>query len=597
MDLVGEEFQVSGNTKSKARPLPILLKVRATAKDKYQAPALLPAKDGFVYYPLHCTKITDKYYLNLNIKAVLKQSMQAQTMSPEQLGRKVMAERRERWQKANDKELEELIQAQIRQTENFIAVQKYGKKHNVKVIPQIPIEQLQRKLSGIRSMSPEQLRKKLLEESEGAFEKTSKVTDGGASATLKEKVFVGDWMGVAVDKPEEGNSRDDLTLHLFVSTDNGQFSGLAVGDFAEQGYKRVEKLRVDGEQLRFEVLHRTGVQMDVTLKLDDGSLAGEGVPVDSDEDRCDIILKRVEPSKMVYTSPVPLGLIGTWWFDNDKGDNEQMAIFPDGRVMVFYSNGHKDETRYKDGFVELVEYGQKAEMIYNVDGTLKQYFDDKSLEIMSKNWTRIDPTPQTKLLRPLTEKVTAKPVSRSVTPSVRLGVLPTRATAMPAQPVATWDSRPWKMVLAMEELRALQQEKMSLRKQIEEMQISLEETKERVGTEHKDFKGVEQQLQALVQQYELVCQRYEEAARRMSDLEHLMTDYQRVEKEIESLDRREEKLDGKILELRIVTKNETGTSERKRSENLLQLLFEEKEKLEQEILRKRNQLRAMRVRM
>ena len=35
-----------------------------------------------------------------------------------------------------------------------------------------------------------------------------------------------------------------------------------------------------------------------------------------------------------------------------------MAIFPDGKIVVLYAGGHKDETYYKDGFIQLAEYKQ-----------------------------------------------------------------------------------------------------------------------------------------------------------------------------------------------------------------------------------------------
>lgn len=43
------------------------------------------------------------------------------------------------------------------------------------------------------------------------------------------------------------------------------------------------------------------------------------------------------------------GFVGTWFFDNARGDAEQMAVFPDRRVVVLYSNGHIDETRIVHG--------------------------------------------------------------------------------------------------------------------------------------------------------------------------------------------------------------------------------------------------------
>ena len=96
----------------------------------------------------------------------------------------------------------------------------------------------------------------------------------------------------------------------------------------------------------------------------------------------------------------PEEMIGTWLFDNPHGDNEQMAIFANGRVVVLYSNGHKDETLYVDGALEqLDEYNaSKAKVSIADDGALIQHFWGSSL---AKIWRRIDETPCTTLLRPL----------------------------------------------------------------------------------------------------------------------------------------------------------------------------------------------------
>ena len=53
---------------------------------------------------------------------------------------------------------------------------------------------------------------------------------------------------------------------------------------------------------------------------------------------------QVEIKGIPAGSKVPAEMVGTWFFDNPHGDEEQMAVFPDGRVVVLYSNGHKDKT-------------------------------------------------------------------------------------------------------------------------------------------------------------------------------------------------------------------------------------------------------------
>ena len=102
-------------------------------------------------------------------------------------------------------------------------------------------------------------------------------------------------------------------------------------------------------------------------------------------------------------SKVPAEMVGTWFFDNPGGDDEQMAIFPDGRVVVLYSNGHKDQTNYVNGFIELAEYdGAKYKMDVEEKGTLVQYFDSGGSVLIGKRWKRLDPQPHTNLLRSLT---------------------------------------------------------------------------------------------------------------------------------------------------------------------------------------------------
>ncbi|MFB0524228.1 MAG: CARDB domain-containing protein, partial [Phycisphaerae bacterium] len=108
---------------------------------------------------------------------------------------------------------------------------------------------------------------------------------------------------------------------------------------------------------------------------------------------------KVKPAE----SRVPTEMVGTWFFDNPHGDEEQMAIFPDGHVVVLYSNGHKDETQYDNGFIELAEYDHaKCRMSLQEDGTLVQYFTHTETEQSAKRWKRIDTQPRTDLLKPLT---------------------------------------------------------------------------------------------------------------------------------------------------------------------------------------------------
>ncbi|MHC4241422.1 MAG: M56 family metallopeptidase [Planctomycetota bacterium] len=107
---------------------------------------------------------------------------------------------------------------------------------------------------------------------------------------------------------------------------------------------------------------------------------------------------KVEPTG----SKVPAKMIGTWFFDNPHGDEEQMAVFPDGRVVVLYSNGHKDKTNIVNGFIVLAEYkNAKCRMAVLQDGTLVQYFGQS--ESNGKRWRRISPEPHNNLLGALSD--------------------------------------------------------------------------------------------------------------------------------------------------------------------------------------------------
>ncbi len=104
--------------------------------------------------------------------------------------------------------------------------------------------------------------------------------------------FAGRWQGVATDKPEDGTSRDDLAVDLQMTGD-GRMTGTATGDFVGSTMQSIENGRVQGQRLAFELRHRSGIRMDIQLQLQDEVLQGEGTPIDSDGDRCDITLERL----------------------------------------------------------------------------------------------------------------------------------------------------------------------------------------------------------------------------------------------------------------------------------------------------------------
>ena len=96
---------------------------------------------------------------------------------------------------------------------------------------------------------------------------------------------------------------------------------------------------------------------------------------------------------------VPTDMVGTWFFDNPGGNDEQTAIFSDGRVVVLYANGGQDQAHIVDGSIELAEYDNaKCKMTIQEDGSLVQSFDSGAV---IKRWNRIAPEPNTYLIRDL----------------------------------------------------------------------------------------------------------------------------------------------------------------------------------------------------
>lgn len=105
------------------------------------------------------------------------------------------------------------------------------------------------------------------------------------------RLFSGLWNGVAVDKPEDGTSRDTLTLELSVC-ESGHLGGVASGEFVSENARELRQTWASENRLGFVVEHRTGIRMVVLLELIGGRLIGEGIPLGSDGDRCEVTLSR-----------------------------------------------------------------------------------------------------------------------------------------------------------------------------------------------------------------------------------------------------------------------------------------------------------------
>ena len=137
------------------------------------------------------------------------------------------------------------------------------------------------------------------------------------------------------------------------------------------------------------------------VRIENGRIADKSVtcPNSPKDLKTDV---QIEIKGIPAGSKVPAEMVGTWFFDNPVGDEEQMAVFPDSRVVVLYSNGHKDQTNIVNGVIELAEYNNaKCRMAVREEDILVQYFGRS--ESNGKRWRRISPKPHTNLIRSLTD--------------------------------------------------------------------------------------------------------------------------------------------------------------------------------------------------
>ncbi len=94
-------------------------------------------------------------------------------------------------------------------------------------------------------------------------------------------------------------------------------------------------------------------------------------------------------------------MVGTWYFNNPLGDDEQMSIFENGSVIVWYSNGHIDKTWLNDSLIELKEYNSTVRTTLSDKDTIIQFSPSENSGF-AKVWKRIDNTANTFLMIPLT---------------------------------------------------------------------------------------------------------------------------------------------------------------------------------------------------
>ncbi len=101
-------------------------------------------------------------------------------------------------------------------------------------------------------------------------------------------------------------------------------------------------------------------------------------------------------------SQVTPSFVGTWQFENALGDDEQMSIFADGRVMFFYLNGHIDDVAMTNGEVRQPEFGPDAMMRFipgdssTIVGHIGLYDTSAKARLSgrAKVWRKIDDEPK-----------------------------------------------------------------------------------------------------------------------------------------------------------------------------------------------------------
>jgi len=149
------------------------------------------------------------------------------------------------------------------------------------------------------------------------FDSSSRI-DRGTQGSAR---FAGVWTGLAVDKPEDGTSRDRLMLELNVD-EFGHLAGIAAGEFVNDGYCRLRNIELSGKQISFEIRHRfQNMRMGIRLQLQGDKLEGEGLPIEDDDDRCDIVLQRESRVRPRVDRPEPRrsGPILHYPFNNTGG--------------------------------------------------------------------------------------------------------------------------------------------------------------------------------------------------------------------------------------------------------------------------------------
>jgi len=131
--------------------------------------------------------------------------------------------------------------------------------------------------------------------------------------SLNHEKLIGTWQGTGNDKPEDGSSQHTLQLQL--SKNNNKLSGNIKGDFVKDNYCELRDIQVNSEAISFEIDHSNeNLKMKVFLKLIDGKLQGEGIPINFIDDRCDIVLEKVATGVGKTANGLTVELLGVYDF-------------------------------------------------------------------------------------------------------------------------------------------------------------------------------------------------------------------------------------------------------------------------------------------
>lgn len=592
MELAGQDFQVNEkSSKSKAVSIPIILQTRKTSRNRFQALVLLPAKDGFHWRSLHVSKTGSQYYLNLGIKQRIEQILQAQMMSPVQIGRKVMAEQRERWRKADAEELKTLIQEKIRESEDMIAAREYARKNNIIIVPNVPIEQSRETLNKLKTTPPEQLRKQILEEG-GRFG----VFGGFGGYGGSRGVYGGFRGGYAEEGPVESVKQRKLikleTRFLriptkFISTLKSDqiFENSEVATFLED----LEKGEVATSLL-------DPVQIDFLMRFCQASketqlISAPHVTIIAGETAEIFIGQEIPDSK--FSQGLRLRALPTL----DDQDRIHLDIQlshskitqPTRReeyARGFYGNQVNLQARLQSGQSLLAALPEDFLTDFH---TKKSATPTQILMILK---AKILPA---KKLPVLTQK------SKSSAPMIEpLDITQTDviARAKPSWPESMYlQDRPWQWYVLMQELREWRKRLNDLEIQMKSVMVERQPLLETKGKDHPDLKTVDQKINLYRDQYMIARQKYEEAAAHMRELEDKMVQYQEVTNQLRFLQQQRQQLEQRLLDTRIEYESAESVQQQKKAETLLPALQKQRDRVEAEIQHRQEQLQALRRQM